>query len=289
VISPVYCEENKTMVHPKAQRVALSAVRTVEQRKVPGDIVEVGVWMGGMSCKMALEHLRVAASQATRAHRRVWLFDTFQGLSKPTAEDGVKAVDLYNMITNGSRPKGTGDDPLRWNRDNKWNYGPLDEVRMTMAASNFPQHQVHFVVGPAEETLRIGAGAAIRAGNDTTQRHRAAHSDDGSYGHTYGLNPEDVEPMLPKQIAILRLDTDWYASTKVELDILWSRLQPGGWLAVDDYYTWGGAKKAVDEWLLQRNWTNAAHKQKAFGPSCCNNLFKSNPYDEERPFGVWNP
>jgi hypothetical protein len=54
---------------------------------------------------------------------------------------------------------------------------------------------------------------------------------------------------LPSRISVLRLDTDWYESTKAELEILWPLLQPGGILMVDDYGHWGGAKKAVDEFF----------------------------------------
>ena len=105
-----------------------------------------------------------------------------------------------------------------------------------------------------------------------------------SMGHTHGLKNGDVPPVLPERIAVLRLDTDWYESTKAELEVLWPLLQPGGWLAVDDYFTWAGAQKAVDEWLLKSNWTKAAHKAGAFGPGKHNYVYKANPYDELRPF-----
>jgi hypothetical protein len=54
---------------------------------------------------------------------------------------------------------------------------------------------------------------------------------------------------LPKNISILRLDTDFYESTKIELEILFPRLVKGGVLIVDDYGFWKGAKKAVDEYF----------------------------------------
>jgi O-methyltransferase len=54
---------------------------------------------------------------------------------------------------------------------------------------------------------------------------------------------------LPDQIAVLRLDTDWYASTKVELEVLYPLLMPGGVLIVDDYGHWAGCKKAVDDYF----------------------------------------
>lgn len=54
---------------------------------------------------------------------------------------------------------------------------------------------------------------------------------------------------LPKQIALLRLDTDFYESTAIELAVLYPLLMPGGVLVVDDYGHWLGAKKAVDEYF----------------------------------------
>ncbi len=50
---------------------------------------------------------------------------------------------------------------------------------------------------------------------------------------------------------MLRLDTDWYESTRHELHHLYPRLQPGGILILDDYGWWSGARQAVDEYLGQ--------------------------------------
>ena len=55
---------------------------------------------------------------------------------------------------------------------------------------------------------------------------------------------------LPDKIAMLRLDTDWYDSTKVELEVLYPRLVPGGVLIVDDYGHWEGARRAVNEYFF---------------------------------------
>ncbi len=54
---------------------------------------------------------------------------------------------------------------------------------------------------------------------------------------------------LPEKIAILRLDTDWYESIKVELESLYPLLKPGGVLIIDDYGHFSGARKAVDEYF----------------------------------------
>jgi hypothetical protein len=61
---------------------------------------------------------------------------------------------------------------------------------------------------------------------------------------------EDTIPGLaPAEIAVLRLDTDWYESTRHELTHLYPRLAPGGVLIIDDYGYWAGARKAVDEYF----------------------------------------
>jgi O-methyltransferase len=53
----------------------------------------------------------------------------------------------------------------------------------------------------------------------------------------------------PARLALLRLDTDWHATTRHELKTLYPRLSSGGILIVDDYGYWSGARKAVDEYF----------------------------------------
>ena len=61
---------------------------------------------------------------------------------------------------------------------------------------------------------------------------------------------EDTVPKnAPEKIALLRLDTDWYESTRRGLVHLFPRLVPGGVLIIDDYGHWQGARKAVDEYI----------------------------------------
>jgi O-methyltransferase len=86
-------------------------------------------------------------------------------------------------------------------------FSTLDEVRANMATTDFPVERTQFVEGKVEDTI-----------------------------------PEHA----PEQIALLRLDTDWFASTRHELVHLYPRLAPGGVLIVDDYGHWQGARQAVD-------------------------------------------
>ena len=91
-----------------------------------------------------------------------------------------------------------------------WTLATLPDVQANMSATGYPAERVHFVEGPVEQTL---PGQA------------------------------------PEQIAILRLDTDWYESTRHELEVLEPRLVPGGVLIIDDYGAWSGARRAVDEYF----------------------------------------
>lgn len=64
------------------------------------------------------------------------------------------------------------------------------------------------------------------------------------------LNTLENPDNLPDKISVLRLDTDWFESTKKELEVLWPRLVKGGVLLIDDYGHWQGARKAVDEFFI---------------------------------------
>ena len=56
----------------------------------------------------------------------------------------------------------------------------------------------------------------------------------------------------PEHLALLRLDTDWYQSTLHELVYLYPRLAPRGVLILDDYGSFEGARRAVDEYLAEK-------------------------------------
>lgn len=76
----------------------------------------------------------------------------------------------------------------------------------------------------------------------------------GYAGHTYfveGAVEDTIPAVCPDRIALLRLDTDWYESTRHELVHLYPRLSDGGILIVDDYGHFEGARKAVDEYFKE--------------------------------------
>jgi hypothetical protein len=87
---------------------------------------------------------------------------------------------------------------------------PVPEVQAALALTGYDPARLHFVEGSVEETLPDYA---------------------------------------PSQIALLRLDTDWYASTRHELVHLYPLLVLGGVIIIDDYGHLQGARKAADEYL----------------------------------------
>jgi O-methyltransferase len=89
---------------------------------------------------------------------------------------------------------------------------PIDEVQKNLSLSKFPKENIKYIIGDVEQTLK------------------------------YDEN-------LPLKISLLRLDTDWYQSTKIELEILYPKLLKNGVLIVDDYGHWKGSKKAVDDYF----------------------------------------
>ena len=86
----------------------------------------------------------------------------------------------------------------------------LEAVQALLSHTAHPQDRLHFVVGPVEET---------------------------------------IPGTVPDRIALLRLDTDWYESTRHELEHLYPRVVPGGVVIIDDYGHWQGCRRAVDEYL----------------------------------------
>lgn len=64
-----------------------------------------------------------------------------------------------------------------------------------------------------------------------------------------GRVEETLPAAAPDELALLRLDTDWYESTRHELIHLFPRLSKSGVLIIDDYGHWQGARRAVDEYF----------------------------------------
>jgi len=103
-----------------------------------------------------------------------------------------------------------------------WAVAGYEEVLRNMASTGYPVEQIRLVKGPVEQTVPAEC---------------------------------PVEP-----IALLRLDTDWYESTKHELTYLFPQVSVGGVVIIDDYGHWDGARKAVDEYFAETGLIYLMHR-----------------------------
>jgi O-methyltransferase len=185
-----------TMTGPDKIFALIQAVRYITRHRIPGDVLECGVWRGGSMQAVARTLLALGDTS-----RDLYLFDTFEGMPAPSERD-VRTSDertAAQLMAEEER-----EDSL------VWAIASLEDVQEGMAQTGYPSERVHYVKGRVEETI-----------------------------------PERA----PAQISILRLDTDWYESTKHELDHLYPRVPSGGVVLFDDYGYWDGAREAVDEFL----------------------------------------
>ena len=188
-----------TMTSTEKLAALVEATRYVVHHRVPGEIVECGVWRGGSMQAVALTLLELGS-----ADRELHLFDTFEGMPPPSEKD-TRATGKGSVSADELLAESDKDSRM-------WAIAPLDGVKAVMSQTGYPAELVHYHPGLVEDTT-----------------------------------PDQA----PGTIAILRLDTDWYASTKHELTHLYDRLSPGGVLILDDYGDWEGARKATDEWLAE--------------------------------------
>ena len=91
-----------------------------------------------------------------------------------------------------------------------WCVADLDDVKRNLFSTNYPVEKIKFIKGKVEDT---------------------------------------IPKYSPADISMLRLDTDWYESTRHELVHLYPSLSPHGILIIDDYGHWQGARRACDEYF----------------------------------------
>jgi hypothetical protein len=128
--------------------------------------------------------------------------------------DGMTAPTEEDVDWTGSSAEFLLEKDEKDEESRIWCYAPFESVRKTMEESGYDKDKIHLIKGKVEETIPLYA---------------------------------------PKRIAILRLDTDWYESTKHELTYLFPRLSVGGVIIIDDYGWWKGARLATDEYVQENN------------------------------------
>ncbi len=190
-----------TMTSIDRMQSLYDAVNYVLDNDLKGDFVECGVWKGGSSLLIAMILKRRGVSD-----RKIYLYDTFEGMSEPTEEDlSMDGKTAEYQLRTSSKEKS----------ESVWCYSGLEEVQKNMSMAKLNEEQLIFVKGKVEDTI-----------------------------------PQNIPA---NEICLLRLDTDWYESTKHEMVHLYPKLVNSGVLIIDDYGHWQGSKKAVDEYFASNN------------------------------------
>jgi O-methyltransferase len=135
-----------TVTSPERLAALVSATEHVDRARVPGAIVECGVWRGGSMMAVALALLRRGAHE-----RELYLFDTYAGMTEPTACD----VETFATVARSPRASDT------WRSINDWCAVGLQEVRANLLSTGYPAARLHFVEGKVEETLPAAAPERI--------------------------------------------------------------------------------------------------------------------------------
>lgn len=197
-IHELYIKYQSYTMIPK--KIFLQNLKLYSQFKhLPGDIVECGVWKGGMAA--------ASAELLGESGRNYYLFDSFEGLPDAKEIDGVSAID-YQKNT---------DSPYYF--DN--------------------------------------CSADIRYAEEAMKHTGLVH-----YHVIKGWFSDTLPAFTPKQpIAILRLDGDWYESTKVCLNELYRHVIKNGIIIIDDYYTWDGCAKAIHDFLSEHHLPDRIHEK----------------------------
>jgi hypothetical protein len=171
----------------------------------------------------ALRYIHRAGVPGEIVESGVWRGGSMQAaaLTLQSCGDTERELHLFDTFE-GMPPPSESDVRLKDGRTAKdlldesdrdkriWAIATLDDVKQGMAETGYPAEKIFYHQGRVEETI-----------------------------------PGEA----PERIALLRLDTDWYESTRHELNHLYDRLSPGGVLIIDDYLYWEGARRATDEWL----------------------------------------
>jgi O-methyltransferase len=155
--------------------------------------------------------------QKTNAVRDIYMYDTFAGLPRPTAFD-YTCSDAKHYSMSSAAVYSRWRQGILNETTNDWCYTPLEHVQARLQATGYPQDKLHYIVGDVMDTLKD-------------------------------------KSTIPETIAILRLDTDWYESSKFELEQMYDNVVSGGVVIFDDYYHWDGQRRATDEFFASRGIT----------------------------------
>ena len=141
------------------------------------------------------------------------LGDTTRDLYLFDTYEGMPQPTEADVGYDGRKAQDVLDQTPRREGPGIWSIASLEDVQRNLASTGYPQSKIHFIKGKVEDT---------------------------------------VPQQAPGKIAILRLDTDWYESTKHEMEHLYPRLAAQGILIIDDYGHWQGSRRAIDEYFSKQ-------------------------------------
>ncbi len=110
------------------------AIQYIIKNNIAGDFVECGIWKGGSSMLMAY-----TLKDAGITDRKIYLYDTFEGMTKPLEVDGEEAKEQWEKGVTGTH--------------NTMCYAPLDLVRSNINSTGYPAENIIMIKGPVEKTL----------------------------------------------------------------------------------------------------------------------------------------
>jgi O-methyltransferase len=203
-----------TMTSAERIYALIQAVRYVSASGIAGAIVECGVWKGGSMAAIAR-----ALLQMQDVSRELYLFDTFEGMTEPTAKD----VDYSGK---------QASEVLREDSGYRCADAPLEGVKEVLYGTGYPWEKIHFVRGRVEETIPASAPDVIsllRPDTDwyASTRHELIHlfprlSQTGviiidDYGHWRGSRQACDEYFTQNRIPILLNRIDYTARIALKL------------------------------------------------------------------------
>ena len=199
---------------PGKLEVVHQAVKKVEADGIPGIMLEAGVAMGGSA---------IVIAKTKAAARELRLFDVFEMLPPPSANDDARSQEVYKNFVAGNVT--------------------------TMVDRNYVDHARDLMVFTRENMQRTGVDPEAL-----------------NVKFVKGLYEETLHVAEP--IAFAHIDCDWYDSVKLCIDRLAGHMSPGGIMLFDDYNSFQGCRRAVDEWLaadkrfriVHADWTVAVQR-----------------------------
>lgn len=147
------------------------AVQYILNNNIPGDFVECGVWKGG-SCML----IAYSLLQAGVTDRKIWLYDTFDGMTKPGVNDGLKEKKEWEHYK------------VNEERSN-WFFVLQEEVEANMKKTAYPFWQLEFVKGRVEDTIPIRTPTEISLLRLDTDWYESTYHE---LFHLYPLYPKRV-------------------------------------------------------------------------------------------------